>query len=229
MALPDQVDFASAQAMARSLGHAPGRLQAWAPVKRVIDVFVALAGLVVLVPVYVAVGAAVVATSRGPVFFGHDRVGLDGRRFRMWKFRSMYADADERLHADDELYRRYLENDFKLCGHEDPRITPIGNFLRRTSLDELPQLVNVLTGTMSLVGPRPVVPPELARYGGLKDTYLSVRPGITGPWQASGRNDIRYPERAQIDAEYVEQWTPATDLRIVLRTIPVVLRRSGAS
>lgn len=161
--------------------------------------------------------------------FGQRRVGRDGGVFRCWKFRTMYTDSEDRLSADPALYERYVTNDFKLEMGGDPRVTPLGRFLRRSSLDELPQLFNVLIGNMSLVGPRPVVVDELEMYGPWKDAYLAAKPGITGPWQCSGRNEIRYPERAMLDAEYLSSWRPARDMKILLRTVPAVLRRNGVS
>lgn len=205
------------------------RYHAWAPAKRVFDLCAASLLMVLTMPATVFAAVLVAITSRGPIFFGQPRVGRKGRVFRCWKFRTMHVDAEMRLHADDSLYERYVANDFKLEAHEDPRLTSVGHFLRRTSLDELPQLFNVLAGTMSLVGPRPVVVDELDSYGPWKDTYLAAKPGVTGPWQCSGRNEIRYPERAELDADYLENWSPLADAKILVRTIPAVLRRNGVS
>lgn len=203
-------------------GTAVGRLA-----KRSLDVVGAVVGLLVLLPVLAVLAAIVKLSSDGPAVFGHERVGRRGTTFRCWKFRSMYADAEDRLKRDPELWARYVDNDFKLECDEDPRVTPIGRILRKTSLDELSQLVNVLLGHMSLVGPRPVVVPELGSYGAHAAAYLAVRPGITGPWQVNGRNDVRYPERAELDAAYVTGWTFWGDVSILLRTVPAVLRRHG--
>jgi lipopolysaccharide/colanic/teichoic acid biosynthesis glycosyltransferase len=141
----------------------------------------------------------------------------------------MRRDAEEVLLADPELYMAYVANDYRLDCDDDPRVTRVGRFLRKTSLDELPQLFNVLLGHMSIVGPRPVVAEELQRcYNGFSDEYLAVRPGITGPWQVSGRYDVRYPERAAIDAHYVNTWTLRGDLGIIARTPKAMIGRPGA-
>ncbi len=195
--------------------------------KRLFDVVVSLVALVLLLPLLVTLAVVITLVSPGPSIFGQARVGRGGRRFRCLKFRTMYYDAEDRLRRDHALWDAYVANDFKLESDVDPRVTPVGRVLRATSLDELPQLLNVLVGHMSLVGPRPVVPPELASYGEHEEAYLSVRPGLTGPWQVSGRNDIRYPERARLDAAYAEGWTLRGDLWILLRTVPSVLRRKG--
>ncbi|WP_162942248.1 sugar transferase [Desertimonas flava] len=195
--------------------------------KRAFDVVAAALLIVVLSPLLVILAIGVVVSSPGNPLFGQERVGHGGRHFRCLKFRTMYRDSEHRLRADPDLHARYVGNDYKLLLHEDPRVFGFGRLLRRTSLDELPQLFNVLVGSMSLVGPRPVVPDELGLYGPWRGAYLEAVPGITGPWQVNGRNDIRYPERAMLDAEYVEGWTFQADLMILLRTIPSVLKRRG--
>lgn len=167
-------------------------------------------------------------TSPGPGFFVHERLGLDGRRIRIYKFRTMYQDADERLARllNDPSIRQEWESNYKLA--DDPRVTPLGRFLRRTSLDELPQLINILRGDLSLVGPRPIVPEELERYGAQARLILRVKPGLTGLWQVSGRNDVSYEERIRLDLYYIYNWSLSLDLRIVLQTVPTVLMRKGA-
>ncbi len=199
--------------------------------KRVFDVSVAVAVLTLGAPVFMILMLAVRLSSRGPVFYSHLRVGRYGRLFRCWKFRTMVADADERLRRLFEE-RPELRNEFDLAFklRTDPRVTRIGRFLRRTSLDELPQFVNVLRGHMSVVGPRPLVPSETVRYGDAIDTVLEVRPGITGLWQVSGRNDIAYPDRVAMDARYVRSLSLVGDLGIVVRTVllMVLWTRSGA-
>jgi exopolysaccharide biosynthesis polyprenyl glycosylphosphotransferase len=197
--------------------------------KRVFDVVTSAAMLVALSPVLLAVAVAVRLESAGPVVFGHLRAGRRGRFFRCLKFRSMHVDAEERLHADPVLFRRYVENDFKLPAGEDPRITRVGRWLRRTSLDELPQLVNVIRGDMSLVGPRPIVREELNHYADDQPLLLSLRPGVTGLWQVNGRSSVPYPARTYIELEYVQTWTLMRDIEILLRTVPAVLRQRGAS
>lgn len=194
--------------------------------KRAFDLGGSTALLVVLAPVLALLALAVRLTSSGPVFFRQERIGRGGARFRVVKFRTMYPDAEARLHRDEELRALYVENGFTLPPAVDPRVTSIGRFLRRTSLDELPQLWNVVRGQMSLVGPRPVVPPELACYEQWQWAYEAVRPGITGLWQVSGRNAIAYPERARLDATYVADWSLRTDVAILVRTVLAVLRGS---
>ncbi len=197
-------------------------------VKRGIDVLAVVLLLPFLLIVFAVVGVLIKLTSDGPVLFKQVRVGQDGRRFLMRKFRTMYADAPERLLADPELHRRFIESDHKLALDEDPRIAPMGRLLRRSSIDELPQLINVLLGQMSLVGPRPVEPDQLPDYGRWAGAYLAMKPGLTGRWQTAGRSDIHFPERAIIDADYLESWSLGQDAKILLKTIPCVLRRSGA-
>jgi len=164
-----------------------------------------------------------------PLVFGHYRVGADGRLFRCLKFRTMARNAEQAL-ADllknDPAARAEWAREHKLTN--DPRITPIGHFLRKTSLDELPQLVNVLRGEMNLVGPRPITVPELGRYGVARWQYLSVRPGLTGLWQVSGRNDVSYEERVELDRRYVQERSLWLDIQILFRTVVVVLARRGA-
>lgn len=193
--------------------------------KRCLDLSVALLSLVVLAPLLLVTALAVKCTSRGPVFHRRRVVGLGGQAFDALKFRTMRVDADRILQADAELWAAYVAN-FKLP--RDPRITPIGRVLRRFSLDELPQLVNVLRGEMSLVGPRMVTAPELERYGAHVQTLLSVRPGITGLWQVSGRQTTTYERRVELDLHYITHWSLLLDLRILLKTPLVALRGEGA-
>ena len=175
-------------------------------VKRTLDVLVSGAAIALLAPIGLAITLAIRIDSPGPAIFRQKRLGLGGRPFRLWKYRSMRVDAEDTLRADPFLYRRYVENDYKLSPEEDPRVTRVGGFLRRTSLDELPQLFNVLLGDMSLVGPRPVVPDEILHYGADARVFLAVKPGLTGHWQVSGRSDVAYPERAQLDIDYINNW-----------------------
>jgi exopolysaccharide production protein ExoY len=179
-------------------------------------------------PVMVVIAAAV-AMDGGPVIYRHRRIGRDGKAFDCLKFRTMILDAEDCLNE----YLSYhpeesgeWERERKLS--HDPRITPIGRLLRTSSADELPQLLNVIAGSMSLVGPRPVTASELALYGESAELYKSVRPGITGPWQISGRNDLSYDTRVLLDTGYVREWSLQTDLRVLLQTPTVVLSRSGA-
>ena len=197
-------------------------------IKRVFDVLGASALLLALTPLFAYV-AYKVSRDGGNPFFGHERIGQDGRKFKCYKFRSMVVNAQEVLKdllARDEQARAEWAKDFKL--KNDPRINPIGHFLRRTSLDELPQLWNVLMGEMSLVGPRPVVQAELERYGDDVVYYLMAKPGMTGLWQVSGRNDVDYDTRVYFDAWYVKNWSLWTDIAILFKTISVVTGRNGA-
>ncbi len=197
-------------------------------VKRMIDLPLALILVVLLAPVLLGVAIAVRVASPGPVLFRQHRLGRDGRCFGCLKFRSMRIDAEETLRRDPAVWERYVANGYKLPESEDPRVTRIGRFLRKTSLDELPQLFNVIRGDMSLVGPRPIVPHELSEYGIRADDFVAALPGITGRWQVSGRSNVQYPFRAHIELEHIYRWSPLLDLRILLLTLPAVLQRTGA-
>jgi lipopolysaccharide/colanic/teichoic acid biosynthesis glycosyltransferase len=197
-------------------------------VRRMLDIVLSALLLVALSPLMAVIGALVWWTMGTPIIFRHKRVGQSGRRFQLFKFRSMVPDAEAVLRASPEIYQRYVDFNYKLPEGEDPRITPLGRFLRRTSLDEIPQLWNVLRGDMSLVGPRPVVPDEVCMYGDYGRMLLRAKPGLTGEWQVTGRSMIPYPERARIDLEYVAGRSLRDDLRILLRTLPTVLGRRGA-
>jgi exopolysaccharide production protein ExoY len=189
----------------------------------------ALVLLIRLAPVLAVVAVLIWRCDGAPVLFGHYRIGRDGQLFRCLKFRSMYRDSDrmlKQLLERDAAAREEWARDHKLSN--DPRITPIGHFLRRTSLDELPQLFNVLRGEMSLVGPRPITVAELPRYGDVRWHYLSTRPGMTGLWQVSGRNDVTYEERVEMDRRYVEGESWRMRLAILWRTVSVVMHGSGA-
>jgi len=197
-------------------------------IKRAMDLLGASVLLILLAPVFFWVGLAVKADG-GPVFFGHERVGRGGRRFMCLKFRTMRVDARDALErhlAENPEARREWEVDFKL--RNDPRVTPIGLFLRRTSIDELPQLFNVLAGDMSLVGPRPITAVEMERYGRNIAFYLKRRPGLTGPWQVSGRNETNYEQRVALDTRYGQKMSIWQDCVILVRTLQVVISRRGA-
>lgn len=196
---------------------------------RLFDIAVSLALLVFLAPLMIVVAMLVVATNPGPVIFGHKRLGRDGRTFSCLKFRSMVTDSQERLAqllASDADARREWERDHKL--KNDPRITPIGAFLRKSSLDELPQLFNVLRGDMSLVGPRPIVMDEVRRYGRYFSHYSQVRPGITGLWQVSGRSNTSYRRRVAMDVTYSRSQSLPLNIKILLMTVPSVLSAKGS-
>jgi len=196
--------------------------------KRALDLTTSFVALPVILVVGGLIALLVAVTSRGPVFFFQERLGRGGVPFRLVKFRTMQIDAEERLRSDPVLWEQYVLNDFKLPASLESRVTPVGRFLRRTSLDELPQLLNVLRGQMSLVGPRPIVPEELEKYGTDSEAYLAVRPGITGLWQVSGRSGVGYPERVDFDRQYAETWTLGLDVKILVRTPITVLRGHGA-
>jgi len=198
-------------------------------VKRVLDIVFALVLGILALPVAALIAIAILLESPGPLFFTQYRIGKGNRRLRLWKFRSMTRDAEQELWAYLEKHpaaaiewwrRRKLKN--------DPRVTRVGRLLRRTSLDELPQLWNVLRGEMSLIGPRPVVEEEIARYGPSFSLYLQVTPGLTGLWQVSGRNNTSYRRRTELDSEYIRKWTLGLDLTVLLKTVPVVLGGRGA-
>jgi exopolysaccharide biosynthesis polyprenyl glycosylphosphotransferase len=196
--------------------------------KRLLDVVVSGAMCLLLAAPILAIVLAVKVTSPGPVFFAQKRYGKNKRLFTMYKFRSMRTGAERTLHESPALYAEYTENGFKLPGGSDPRVTPLGYWLRKTSLDELPQLWNVLRGNMSLVGPRPIVPAELAKYGSAASLLLALKPGLTGMWVVEGRSSISYPQRAELELKYVRNWSLLRDLRILARTVRVVLRCDGA-
>ncbi|WP_104523568.1 sugar transferase [Blastococcus atacamensis] len=195
-------------------------------VKGMFDRTAAFVGIVLIAPVLIALALAVKLTSRGPVFYKHDRIGLGGKAFPVYKFRSMVPDADKIV---DTLFEQSNEgNDVQFKMKRDPRVTRIGAIMRRYSLDELPQLFNVLNGSMSLVGPRPHVTREVEQYGFDMRRRLLVKPGITGLWQVSGRSDLSWDESVRIDVRYVENWTLTFDLMILWKTFGAVLRGSGA-
>ncbi len=197
-------------------------------IRRAMDVAVSLTGLIVLSPLLLAVAVVIKLLDPGPVIFSQERLGLDRKIFRLHKFRSMRVDAEKLLQQDPALYRRYVENNYKLPEHEDPRISKLGRFLRKTSLDELPQLWNVLKGEMTLVGARPIVPAEIQKYEPYADLLLSLKPGLTGRWQVAGRSQIQYPQRAFMDLDYAGSNSIASDLSIMTRTIPALVSRRGA-
>lgn len=195
--------------------------------KRALDLIISITILPIILPI-IAVLYLVVRRDGGAGLFGHARVGKDGKVFSCWKIRTMVPDAQTRLDAllaVDAEARAEWEQDHKL--RNDPRVTRLGNFLRRSSLDELPQIWNVLKGEMSLIGPRPVTQPELARYGKQARSYLMMRPGITGLWQVSGRNDISYAERVALDVKYLDEMSLRKDLAILYMTVFAVLGRTG--
>lgn len=197
--------------------------------KRLIDIIGSIVGIMLILPTLLVIMTFYFyGSNKGPIFFKQIRVGQNGKEFYIYKFRSMVVDAEKRLKENKELYDRYIKNNFKLEPHEDPRVTPFGRFIRKTSLDELPQFINVLKGEMSLVGPRPVVLEELSEYKNKKAEFLSVKPGITGYWQVCGRSDVGYPERVDIELFYVYNKSLFLDIKIIFKTAVQVLIRKGA-
>jgi exopolysaccharide production protein ExoY len=197
--------------------------------KRALDIILAATALIFLIPLLLFLALAIFVMLGRPVIFSHSRLGLGGKPFRCLKFRTMVRDAESRLArhlAENPEAAREWAVQYKL--KDDPRITPFGHFLRRTSFDELPQLINILVGDMSVVGPRPIVAAELARYGDRAGQLLSVRPGLTGLWQVSGRNNLSYEMQVALDIQYIQNWSFAGDLKIIAQTIPAVLTQRGA-
>lgn len=198
--------------------------------KRMFDFTAAAGGLIALSPLLLTVALIVYLGDRGPSLYGHKRVGRHGRQFKCLKFRSMVRDGDavlaRHLAENPEAEIEWRDTQ-KLI--DDPRVTAIGKFLRKTSIDELPQLWNVLVGEMSLIGPRPITRSELDRYGKARRYYLLVRPGITGLWQVSGRSSTTYERRVELDRNYLENWSYERDAMILLKTVPAVLKSEGAA
>jgi exopolysaccharide production protein ExoY len=207
-----------------------GQLSRWQTAfKRLVDLIVTAGALIMFTPLMALIALAIKVTSFGPIFFRQERLGQNGRRLRIFKFRTMRPDAEALLKADPELYIKYRTSNFKLSKDEDFRLTPLGRFLRASSLDELPQLLNVLIGDMSLVGPRPIVPDEIERYDDFAKLLLSVKPGITGYWQVNGRSLISdYAARVRLDMEYIRDQSLRADLQIMLKTVSAVTRMEGA-
>lgn len=197
--------------------------------KRLLDIFIVLFFSPFWIPIMLILAILTKLTSKGPIFYGHKRVGKNGKEIKCWKFRSMCVNSQEILEEilrTDPVRRAEWEKDCKFI--DDPRVTKFGKFLRKTSLDELPQLFNILSGSMSLVGPRPVTEPELKKYGKYKDYVLSVSPGLSGMWQISGRSDTGYEERISFDTYYIQNWSIWLDIWILIKTVWVVLRGKGA-
>ncbi len=216
----------------RRLGAAPAspeRLLRYRVLKRGMDLGLVALCLPVLLLLIASIALAIRLTSPGPIFFSHRRIRGHGRFFSMWKFRTMCVNSSEVLEtylAANPEARAEWRKTHKL--KHDPRVTRVGDFLRRTSLDELPQLWNVVTGTMSLVGPRPIVAAEVEKYGDYFADYCLVKPGVTGLWQVSGRSQLTYPERVQLDRQYAHQWSLLGDVKILLRTLSSVANQDGA-
>lgn len=200
-------------------------------IKRVIDIIGSIIGIVILIPVTAIVYMArkILKEDDGPLFYEHLRYGKNGKQFRLYKFRSMCMHADQKLKEyleSNEEARKEFEKNQKL--KNDPRITKLGNFLRKTSLDELPQMLNILKGEMSFIGPRPVVDGEIEKYGENKDKFLSVKPGLTGYWQVNGRSNTTYEERMEMELYYVDNCSLWLDIKIFFKTFIAVFKKEGA-
>ena len=195
-------------------------------VKRVFDLVISTIGLIILSPIFLILAIIVKLDSKGPVFFAHTRYGKNGKKFKMYKFRTMYENAQDMINDfTPEQMKEWKEN-FKL--QDDPRITKVGKFLRKTSLDELPQIVNIIKGDLSIIGPRPVIEEELEKYGENKEKFLSVTPGLTGYWQANGRSSTTYEQRMGMELYYIDHISPKLDFKIFFKTIESVIKKEGA-
>ncbi|MCA9261812.1 MAG: undecaprenyl-phosphate galactose phosphotransferase WbaP, partial [Planctomycetales bacterium] len=197
--------------------------------KRSVDLVVATVASLFLIPLFAVLSVAIKITSPGPIFYGHERIGIRNTRFKAWKFRTMVPNADKALNEYLEKHpelRAEWERDHKL--RNDPRVTPLGKWMRKWSIDELPQIWNVFCGEMSIVGPRPIVEAEIEKYGEHFETFCTVPPGITGLWQVCGRNDTTYEERVQLDLYYIHHWSPWMDFYLLARTFKTVLFTKGA-
>lgn len=194
--------------------------------KRITDIVLGCVGLIILLPVFLIIGICIKIDSKGPVIFAHKRIGKNGKEFNMYKFRSMYENAEEMIENFNEEQKREWQENFKL--ENDPRITKVGKFLRKTSLDELPQIINIIKGDLSIIGPRPIVDEELEKYGENKEKFLSITPGLTGYWQANGRSNTTYEERMQMELYYIDNQSLLLDIKIFFKTIVSVLKKEGA-
>ena len=218
-----------ASGRSRRNNRVPSGLFRYRVLKRSLDIVAVLVAAPVLVPLFFVVACLVVLSSPGPVFYSHRRIRQNGAFFSMWKFRTMCVNSAEVL---EEYLTEHPEAraEWNKCHklRHDPRVTRVGLFLRRYSIDELPQIWNVLTGQMSLVGPRPIVAAEVEKYKDSFSFYCRVKPGLTGIWQISGRSELTYDQRVALDREYVERWSLRKDLKILLKTFPSVVNQDGA-
>ena len=197
--------------------------------KRVFDISISLVGMIVLVIVTIILAIFYsFGKNKGKIFFSQERIGLNGKRFKIYKYRSMVENAQEILKKDPKLYQKYIENSYKLLPEEDPRMTRLGRFIRRHSIDEIPQFINILKGDMSFIGPRPVIAEELPQYGERAPKFLSVKPGATGWWQVSGRSEVGYPERCDVELYYVDNCSLKLDIKIFFLELKRILTRDAA-
>ena len=202
------------------------KIRLYSVTKKSMDLILSFIGLILLIPVLLILAILVKLDSKGPVFYAHTRKGKNRSDIKIYKFRTMYSNSDEIFESfSDEQKEEYYKN-FKL--DNDPRVTKVGDFLRRTSLDEIPQLINVLKGDLSLVGPRPIVEKEICKYGQYADKLFSVIPGITGYWQSHGRSDTSYEERIEMDMYYIDNRSILLDIKIMFKTVISVIKKEGA-
>ena len=202
------------------------KIRLYSVTKKSMDLILSFIGLILLIPVFLILAILVKLDSKGPVFYAHTRKGKNRSDIKIYKFRTMYSNSDEIFESfSDEQKEEYYKN-FKL--DNDPRVTKVGDFLRRTSLDEIPQLINVLKGDLSLVGPRPIVEKEICKYGQCADKLFSVIPGITGYWQSHGRSDTSYYERVKMDMYYIDNKSILLDIKIMFKTVISVIKKEGA-
>lgn len=194
--------------------------------KRAFDIISSLAAIIITLPIFIIIGIIIKLDSKGPIFFSHKRIGKDGVFINVYKFRTMVTNAEEMLNKLTPEQKREFQENFKL--KDDPRITKVGKFLRESSLDELPQLFNILLGNMSVVGPRPIVEKEMEKYTVYINKFLSVKPGLTGNWQANGRSDTTYEERVLLDMEYIDNRSFLFDLKIIFKTFGAIVNKVGA-
>lgn len=200
--------------------------QCYVYIKRIIDCIISSIALILLLPIFLIIAIAIRLDSKGPIFFAHTRIGKNGKPIKIYKFRTMVVNAEELIKKfTPEQMKEYKKN-YKL--NNDPRITKVGNILRKTSLDELPQLINIIKGDLALIGPRPVVNAELEKYGENASKFLSVTPGLTGNWAANGRSISAYEERMQLELYYVDNMSLKMDIEIFFKTIIAVIKREGA-
>lgn len=202
------------------------KIRLYSVTKKSMDLILSFIGLILLIPVFLILAILVKLDSKGPVFYAHTRKGKNRSDIKIYKFRTMYSNSDEIFESfSDEQKEEYYKN-FKL--DNDQRVTKVGDFLRRTSLDEIPQLINVLKGDLSLVGPRPIVEKEICKYGQYADKLFSVIPGITGYWQSHGRSDTSYEERIEMDMYYIDNRSILLDIKIMFKTVISVIKKEGA-
>ncbi|HEY8892860.1 MAG TPA: sugar transferase [Clostridium sp.] len=194
--------------------------------KRCFDLIASITAIVVFSPLFLIIAIIVKLDSKGSVFFVHERLGKDGKKIKVYKFRTMVTYAQQILNDMPDIMKKEFEENFKF--ENDPRVTKLGKFLRQSSLDELPQLINIIKGDMSVVGPRPIVVKEIKKYGEYREKLLTIKPGLTGNWQVSGRSDTTYEERVKFDMDYIDARSFRNDMEIILKTVGVVLKKVGA-